>query len=143
MVFRIGAEWIGLPTDVFQEVAEECIVHTLPHRRGGVLAGLVNVRGELLLCVALEILLGMEPASGINGSAEKAPASSPGLQPKRRPARVQRQRSFRYTSLQPGRPASRPGHAVKSCGRRIDDRNGAVEWQDGGLSGRRIGILRA
>jgi chemotaxis-related protein WspD len=60
VIFRIGVEWLGLPTDVFQEVAEECTVHTLPHRRGGMVAGLVNVRGELLLCVALETLLGLE-----------------------------------------------------------------------------------
>ena len=57
VIFRIGVEWLGLATDVFQEVAEECTVHTLPHRRGGIVAGLVNIRGELLLCVALETLL--------------------------------------------------------------------------------------
>jgi chemotaxis-related protein WspD len=61
VIFRIGVEWLGLPTDVFQEVAEECTVHTLPQRRGGIVAGLVNIRGELLLCVALETLLGQEP----------------------------------------------------------------------------------
>ncbi len=61
VIFRIGIEWLGLPTDVFQEVWEESTVRTLPHRRGGVLSGLVNVRGELLLCVSLENLLGLEP----------------------------------------------------------------------------------
>jgi chemotaxis-related protein WspD len=62
VIFRIGVEWLGLATDVFQEVAEECQVHTLPHRRDGILSGLVNVRGELLLCVALGTLLGLEPS---------------------------------------------------------------------------------
>jgi chemotaxis-related protein WspD len=68
VIFRIGAEWLGLPTDVFQEVAEECTVHTLPQRRGGIVAGLVNVRGELLLCVALETLLGLERNPEVQGT---------------------------------------------------------------------------
>jgi chemotaxis-related protein WspD len=71
VIFRIGVEWLGLATDVFQEVAEECTVHTLPHRRGGIVAGLVNIRGELLLCVALETLLGLEPIPEVQGT-EKA-----------------------------------------------------------------------
>jgi len=62
VIFRIGVEWLGLATNVFQEVAEDSQVHTLPHRRKGLLSGLVNVRGELLLCVALGTLLGLEPA---------------------------------------------------------------------------------
>jgi chemotaxis-related protein WspD len=62
VIFRIGVEWLGLATDAFQEVAEDCKIHTLPHRRGGILSGLVNVRGELLLCVALGTLLGLEAA---------------------------------------------------------------------------------
>jgi chemotaxis-related protein WspD len=58
VIFRVGEELFALPTDSCQEVAENCIVHSLPHRRGGMLKGLVNVRGDLLLCVALEALLG-------------------------------------------------------------------------------------
>jgi len=61
VIFRIGVEWLALSTDVFEEVVEERTVHTLPHRRGGILDGLVNVRGELLLCVALETLLELGP----------------------------------------------------------------------------------
>jgi chemotaxis-related protein WspD len=71
VIFRIGVEWLGLATEVFQEVAEECTVHTLPHRRRGILGGLVNVRGELLLCVALEILLGIEPAPKVMADGRK------------------------------------------------------------------------
>jgi chemotaxis-related protein WspD len=72
VIFRIGGEWLALPTDVFQEVAEKCTVHTLPHRRGGILGGLVNVRGELLLCVALEVLLGLEKAPAAQERAQGA-----------------------------------------------------------------------
>jgi chemotaxis-related protein WspD len=68
VIFRLGVEWLGLATDVFQEVLEEWTVHTLPHRRGGILDGLVNVRGELLLCVALGTLLGLGPVPELNGT---------------------------------------------------------------------------
>jgi chemotaxis-related protein WspD len=71
VVFRIGAEWLALPIDVLQEVAEECKVRTVPHRRGGVLSGLVNVRGELLLCVRLETLLGLEKVDDVPGTTAR------------------------------------------------------------------------
>ena len=57
LLFRLQAEWLALPAQVFQEVAERRPVHSLPHRRQGIVLGLVNVRGELLLCVSLARLL--------------------------------------------------------------------------------------
>jgi len=60
VVFRLSTEWLALPTVAFQEVAEHRFVHTLPHRRRSVVLGLVNVRGELLICVSLARLLGLE-----------------------------------------------------------------------------------
>ena len=67
LLFRIQAEWLALPTQAFQEVAEHRRVHSLPHRRQGLVLGLVNIRGELLICVSLGHLLGVErpPAAGI------------------------------------------------------------------------------
>jgi chemotaxis-related protein WspD len=62
VIFRLGLEWLALPTRLFQEVAEHCTLHTVPHRRGGILAGLVNIRGELLLCASLGALLGLDQA---------------------------------------------------------------------------------
>ena len=62
VVFRIGPEWLALPTNVFQEIGDRCAIRRLPDRRGGILSGLVNIRGELLLCVALGTLLGLEPS---------------------------------------------------------------------------------
>ena len=64
ILFRIGAEWFALPTSVVDEVAELRGVHTLPHRRGGMLLGLVNVQGELIVCVSLARMLGLEDAFG-------------------------------------------------------------------------------
>jgi chemotaxis-related protein WspD len=60
VIFRIATEWLALPTEVFQEVVDQVVVRTLPHQRGGIVSGLVNVRGELLLCVSLRALLGLE-----------------------------------------------------------------------------------
>ena len=62
VVFRLGPEWFALPTSVVAEVAERRVIHSVPHRRGIVL-GVVNVRGELLVCVSLGRLLGLEPVS--------------------------------------------------------------------------------
>ena len=60
VIFRIANEWLSLPTQAFLEIAERRLVHSLPHRRKGVVLGLVNVRGELLICVSLGRLLGLE-----------------------------------------------------------------------------------
>ena len=65
VIFRIGPEWLALPTPAFQEVAERRIIHTLPRRRSvqNLVLGLVNIRGELLICVALGPLLGLEAST--------------------------------------------------------------------------------
>ena len=63
VIFRIGREWFALPTSVIAEVAEQRVVHSLPHRRTGIVLGVVNVRGELLVCVSLGRLLGLESPS--------------------------------------------------------------------------------
>jgi len=62
VIFRIQSEWLALPTTAFQEVAERRLTHSLPHRRQGIVAGLINVRGELLICVSLRRLLGLDQA---------------------------------------------------------------------------------
>ena len=73
VIFRIGAEWLALPTAVFSEVATLRAVHSLPHRRDGVVLGLANVRGTLLVCVSLGDVLGLEktgPAKKEKGQAQ-------------------------------------------------------------------------
>ena len=59
VIFRVALEWLALTTHAFQEVAERRAIHTLPHRRHSVVLGLVNIRGELLICASLTRLLGM------------------------------------------------------------------------------------
>lgn len=66
LIFRLGEEWLALPVAVLVEVTTTRAVHRVPHR-GGLLAGLVNIRGELHLCAHLDALLGITrsvPATG-------------------------------------------------------------------------------
>ena len=70
-VFRISSEWLALVTSVLDEVADLRNIHSLPHRRSGVVLGLANVRGELLVCVSLAQLLGIE------SRAEAKPSRDP------------------------------------------------------------------
>lgn len=60
LVFRLGAEWLALPTSVVVEVTEPRQPHRLPHRVGSLLTGLVNIRGQILLCVDVAAFLGIE-----------------------------------------------------------------------------------
>jgi chemotaxis-related protein WspD len=65
IVFRAGPEWLALDVHTMVEVAEPRRFHRIPHRRDRALQGLVNVRGELQLCLSLRELLGItatEPA---------------------------------------------------------------------------------
>ncbi len=64
VIFRLVSEWLALPTQAFQEVAVCRALHTLPHRRRGIVLGLVNVRGELLVCASLGRLLGLSERGG-------------------------------------------------------------------------------
>jgi chemotaxis-related protein WspD len=60
VLFKVGAEWLALPTMAVQEVAERRQIHSLPHRSQETVLGLANVRGELTICISLGHLLGME-----------------------------------------------------------------------------------
>lgn len=64
VIFRLGVEWLALPTGVFKEVTEVRVVHALPHRSNSTLLGIVNIGGEIQLCVSLGGLLGLEEAGG-------------------------------------------------------------------------------
>jgi chemotaxis-related protein WspD len=58
LVFQISDEWLALPVQSLVEVTTPRPVHRVPYR-SGLLAGLVNIRGELHLCVHLSKLLGI------------------------------------------------------------------------------------
>jgi chemotaxis-related protein WspD len=65
LIFRIGGEWLALATMVLQEIVNLRPIHTIPHRRDGVLLGLANIRGELLACFSIEKMLRLTEATGI------------------------------------------------------------------------------
>ena len=69
MLVRVGAEWFALPMLALDQVIERRAIHSLPHRRNAALLGLVNVRGQLLICVSLAQLLGVteDMAAGTSG----------------------------------------------------------------------------
>ena len=60
LVFRIGSEWLGLPTNFCAQVAQLRPVHSLPHRRHRAVLGVANVRGRLIVCASLAALFGIE-----------------------------------------------------------------------------------
>ncbi len=64
VIFRVCGEWFALRTAVFAEVTEKHAPHSVPFRSSGAFLGLVNVSGELLLCVSLAQLLGISGDDG-------------------------------------------------------------------------------
>ena len=87
IIFRIGAEWLALPSAAIQEVSNLKRIHRVPHRTSGVVLGVVNVRGELLTCVSLARVFGLEGESAAaastvaNGTASSAAAPSTTWEP--------------------------------------------------------------
>ncbi len=68
VIFRIGVEWLALPTSIIQEVAGTKAIHTLPGFRSNTLLGLTPINGELIVCVSLARVLGLEES---HASAQK------------------------------------------------------------------------
>jgi len=66
VIFRVGSEWLALPAPCVTEVATLRPIHRLPHRPGGMVLGLASVRGELLICVSIGLMLGLEPTAGVD-----------------------------------------------------------------------------
>lgn len=59
MLFRIGEEWLALPTTLFEEITELRTIHTLPHRQNDIVLGIANIRGTLVTCISLAAVLGI------------------------------------------------------------------------------------
>ncbi|MGK7931777.1 MAG: chemotaxis protein CheW [Microcystaceae cyanobacterium] len=69
LIFRLGEEWFALPVWVIKEVTPLCPIHTVPHRSNNIFTGIVNIRGEILMCIALGNVLTV-------GSSESLPYAS-------------------------------------------------------------------
>lgn len=70
-VFRLGSEWFALPTSVLIEVTEIRGIHRIPHNHSKVLRGLVNIRGELQICVSLGFLFGIDRSDTLSQPGRK------------------------------------------------------------------------
>jgi chemotaxis-related protein WspD len=70
IVFRLREELLALKTVFFQEAAEAAVPHSIPLRTGEVFKGLVNINGELILCVSVAALLGITGEEG-DGAADR------------------------------------------------------------------------
>lgn len=73
VLFRLGGEWLALPASALHEVISLRPIHRIPFH-GGLLAGVVNVRGELHLAIRLDHLLGVTPSAEANGEPSSSGA---------------------------------------------------------------------
>lgn len=63
LLFRLGDEWMALQSGCIDEITPLRSIHSLPHTEDSLIKGLVNIRGELKLCVSLGALLHLEKSS--------------------------------------------------------------------------------
>ncbi|NGX57824.1 MAG: hypothetical protein K940chlam3_00720 [Chlamydiae bacterium] len=68
LLFRIHHEWFGLSTSVFNQVCEKKTIHTIPYRKNPTIKGLVNIGGQIRICVALDELLNISQQEGSENS---------------------------------------------------------------------------
>jgi len=57
LLFRIHHEWFGLSTAVFNHVSENKGIHSIPFKKSPFILGLVNIGGQIRICVTLDKLL--------------------------------------------------------------------------------------
>lgn len=74
LVFTVGAERFGLATRDCVEVVENRPIHSLPHMRSNAVLGLANIRGALLICLSLMVILQVSPAAPGKGAGRAAGA---------------------------------------------------------------------
>ncbi len=68
VLFRLDEEWLALKAQLFSEIIEPQTPHTIPNRTSPVLKGIVNVHGELQVCVSLSALLELGEPRGAGAS---------------------------------------------------------------------------
>lgn len=71
-IFRLRSEWFALMTSCLQETASMRSVHDVPGRTNSVFKGIVNINGELLLCMSAADVLECERGEGPSAVENKA-----------------------------------------------------------------------
>lgn len=70
LLFRLGDETIAIPAKLLRRVTPLARPSPIPHRSSGVLRGVCNIRGELVLCADLRRLLGLPARSENPGETD-------------------------------------------------------------------------
>jgi chemotaxis-related protein WspD len=60
VIFRLGDEWLSIPSPIVREITSSKPIRRLPHTRRNIVKGLVNMRGELQICISLGGLLDLD-----------------------------------------------------------------------------------
>src|SRR5690606_11309422 len=60
VIFRLGDEWLSIPSRIVREITSSKPIRRLPHTRRNLVKGLVNMRGELQICISLGGLLDLD-----------------------------------------------------------------------------------
>lgn len=71
LLFRARGEWLALPADVVTEVAERRPIHAIPHRRRAAMLGIVSIRGELLVCLSMAHVIGVDTVADAPAGRER------------------------------------------------------------------------
>jgi len=71
LLVRLGEEVAALPVRRLRRVTPYARPTPIPHRTGGVMRGVCNIRGELVLCADLRLLLGLPPAAAAVDAAAR------------------------------------------------------------------------
>jgi chemotaxis-related protein WspD len=73
VLFRLGGEWLAMSAGALHEVISVRPIHRIPFH-GGLLAGVVNVRGELHLAIRMDHLLGLTHSAEADGDGSPSGA---------------------------------------------------------------------
>ncbi len=62
LLFRLGDEWLAMDSLFVNEITPMRTIHSLPHKTGAAIKGLVNIRGELKICISIGAILQLDKA---------------------------------------------------------------------------------
>lgn len=57
LIFRLGNEWHAIKSAILNEICEISAIHSIPHNTRSALEGLVNIHGEMQICISLAQLI--------------------------------------------------------------------------------------
>lgn len=64
VLFKIGSEFLALSTAVVGQITQIKPIHRIPHQKGKIVQGLVNINGQLRLFVSMNNLLEISSEGG-------------------------------------------------------------------------------